>query len=77
MALIASRKHGETWREAVVRRAGQYGLVSDCLAVFDNLVQKGASEDLAAWAALYEWDLLDFEPDWRAERWQRRENDDD
>lgn len=63
MALVASRKHGETWREAVVRRAERYGCVSECLAVFDGLVRKGASDDLAAWTALYECDLLDFEPD--------------
>jgi hypothetical protein len=48
----------------VERIAGKYGLENECLEVFDTLIKEGKTEEgQAAWAALYDWDCTDWEPD--------------
>jgi hypothetical protein len=60
VSLGFERNHGETWRDAVKRVASRYGLEQECLETFDDDVEHGEPEDRAAWAALYEWDVLDL-----------------
>lgn len=50
----------ETWREAVKRIAGKYGMEMECLEWFDSEIASGTEEDQAAFAALSEWDCLEL-----------------
>lgn len=50
----------ESYRHTVTRYATKYGLAAECLAVFDREVAAGENEEMAAWYALYEWDVLDL-----------------
>ncbi|MBP0492218.1 hypothetical protein [Roseomonas indoligenes] len=63
MALVIRRQSDESWRAAVERIAGKYGLAAECLEVFDDEIEDGADEGRAAWNALYEWDCLAYVPD--------------
>ena len=63
MPLIARRNENETWREAVKRIASRHGLWIEALEEFDHCIEAGATEESAAFDALYEWDLLDYEDD--------------
>lgn len=63
MPLRATRNEGETWRQAVERKASEHGLAEECLTVFDREVASGTDEATAAWGALYEWDVLDYVPE--------------
>lgn len=62
MTLIVTRHPGETWRQAVRRMAGQHGLAPERLELFDRDVAAGGDPERAAWAALCEWDCLDYVP---------------
>ena len=59
--LVAKRKGKETWRDMVIRYAKPWGLKRDVLREFDRLVSKGWRRNQAAWGALYDWDLLEYE----------------
>jgi hypothetical protein len=61
MARSVTRKPGETWRQCVERYGAACGLETEVLEVFDREVAEGLTEGNAAWCALREWDLLDFE----------------
>ena len=56
MPLIAKRKVGTTWRQAVAARAE--GAAEACLADFDARVAGGAGETEAAYRALQAQGLL-------------------
>lgn len=58
-----TKQPSETWREAVTRYSKPFGLETECLEMFDGQVEIGEREDMAAWHALYEWDLVPFEGD--------------
>tara|TARA_R110002110_G_scaffold210515_3_gene422973 strand:- start:820 stop:1011 length:192 start_codon:yes stop_codon:yes gene_type:complete len=59
--LAAKRNKDESWRDAVIRYAKPYGLQYDALESFDNLVKEGWEQNRAAWGALCDWDLLEYE----------------
>lgn len=61
MALTLRRQEGETWKETMLRYARRYRMERDVLETFTKLVKDGLDEAEAAWDALYEWDLLEFE----------------
>lgn len=56
-----TKQEGETWRAAVIRYAAPYGLTEECLELFDRQVGIGEREEMAAWTALCEWDLVPFD----------------
>lgn len=60
LVLSCRRMGAETWRQAVERIAGKYGLQAECLQAFDIEIAGGCDEQEAAWHALYEWDCLDL-----------------
>jgi hypothetical protein len=60
MLQVTKRKE-ETWRECVERYAKEHGLQKEALEFYDADIAAGTDEGKAAWSALYEWDLLDFE----------------
>jgi len=60
MALGITRKENESWRECLIRYAEPWGLEDECLEIFDEELAKGQPEPDAAWAACYEWDVLDL-----------------
>lgn len=57
IGLQAQLLQEETWRDCVRRNAAEYGLVDECLAIFDREVALGMDEHRAAWNSMYEWDL--------------------
>jgi hypothetical protein len=61
--LVIRRTESESWREAVIRVAKPWGLVWECLETFDAHIRNGSSDSEAAWCALYDWDLTDYEPE--------------
>lgn len=63
MSLYCERHEGESWRDAVKRIAGKYGLEDECLDAFNECLEDGDSEDKAAWNALCEWDCLEYRPE--------------
>jgi hypothetical protein len=60
--LVARRLEGEKWRDAVKRIAAQFGLEEECLEEYDEAAKNDDDAD-AAWGALYEWDVLSYEPE--------------
>ena len=58
MALIAKRKVGTGWREAVAARATAEGVTDACLADYDARVAGGAGATDAAYRALQAFGLL-------------------
>ena len=63
-SLVAHRKESESWRDAVKRIAGEYGLEYEALTAYDqSIAEDNLDEPTAAFEALYDWDLLDYEED--------------
>ena len=60
MGLFFRRAPKQSWKQAMLHRAEAHGLTEDVLTAFKENVARGQSEARAAWAALYEWDLLDY-----------------
>lgn len=54
------RQDGETWLEAALRIAAKYGMAREVKEEYDELRQRGVSEEEAAWAACYEWDVAEL-----------------
>ena len=54
------RNDGETWRAAVARIAGKYGVARECLKLFDEGIEDGADEAEAALCACLEWDVAEL-----------------
>ena len=54
------RGRDESYREAVERIAGDFGLEDEALETFDDYVSEGYSEADAAWTTLHDWDVLTF-----------------
>jgi hypothetical protein len=61
MSLSVKTLLDEEWRDCVKRYATEYSLEKEALADFDRRVAAGTGEATAAWEALYELDLLDYE----------------
>ena len=61
MGLRMVIKDGETPRQAMLRYATEYGGLEDEVEwEYQEGLKQGLSEQDAAWAALLEWDLLDY-----------------
>lgn len=58
VALVASRREGETWRQAAARQARDAGLEAEVLEAFDEHTDAGHDAPRACWMALYDWDCL-------------------
>jgi hypothetical protein len=63
MPLVARRRPDEPWRDAVARRAGEFGLAAAALAAFDAQVAEGLTETEAAYRTLARLGLLVDVPD--------------
>ena len=63
MPLVVKRKIHETWREAVARRGGEFGLGPECLRAFESHLVDGRHEAEAAYLSLAEFDCLYRVPD--------------
>jgi len=50
----------ETWRQAVERISGKYGLQDECLSAYDGYILGGELEPAAAFDALYDWDCCEY-----------------
>lgn len=61
--LIMSRNDTETWQECMFRYAEPYGLEDEVKSAFERFIDQGETEDMAAYYALAEWDLLEFKED--------------
>lgn len=61
MPLTLRRKRDETWLDAALRRADNYGLRSDIRVTYHKHKAAGATDAQAAWAALSDLDLLQHE----------------
>lgn len=59
VGLALRREENETWKDAAMRVAKKYGLEEEVGEAFDKYTAQGDSEEQAAWAACYDWDLLD------------------
>ena len=59
--LVAKRNKNETWRDMVIRYAKPWGLKRDVLHEYSRLIDKGWKPNQAAWGALYDWDLVEYE----------------
>jgi hypothetical protein len=63
MSLVLKKGGHATWREAALAQGARYGLESDVAEAFDKYIAAGDSETAAAWAACYDWDVLDLTDD--------------
>jgi hypothetical protein len=63
MPLVVKRKLKETWREAVARRGGEFGLEQECVRTFEAHLENGRHEAEAAYLALASFDCLFVVPD--------------
>lgn len=63
MPLVVKRKLGETWREAVGRRGGEFGLEQECLEAFEAHLAEGRLEAEAAFLTLRHFNCLFLVPD--------------
>ena len=63
MPLVAKRKLTETWRDAVARRAGEFGVRQECLRTFEFHLVDGKHEAEAAYFSLEEFECLFAVPD--------------
>lgn len=70
MALVLWRRAGQTWHEAMMLRASCYGMEEEVETAYLTYIAGGCEESAAAFNALYDYDLLDFET-------QRRRFEDD
>lgn len=60
--LVLNRNEGESWKDAALRVAKQYGLYDEVHEQYHKFIHKGYSEDDAAFYACEEWDILEYEP---------------
>lgn len=58
MALALTRNTGESWRQAAMRLAAKHGLEGEVGDAYQKYIEQGDTEEDAAWAACYDWDLL-------------------
>lgn len=63
MGLFFRRAPKQSWKQAMLHRAEAHGLTEDVLSAFKENMASGQSEGRAAWAALYERNLLDHVSD--------------
>lgn len=63
MSLSLKRNKEETWLEALLRQASEFGLESEVQSEYDFYISKGRSESEAAFYAAESWDILDYEED--------------
>lgn len=56
--LVVKRKLAETWREAVARRGGEFGVERECLQAFEAHLEEGRHEAEAAFFTLRRFDCL-------------------
>jgi hypothetical protein len=63
MSLVMEIEGDETPLQAALRYARSYGLEIEVQEFYDKFVAEGCAEEVAAFDALYEWDLLDFKND--------------
>jgi hypothetical protein len=63
MPLVVKRKLAETWRDAVARRASEFGLERECLRAYDERLAEGMHEAEAAFRALAQFECLFVVPD--------------
>lgn len=61
MSLVLHRNDGESWKEAALRKADEYGLKPEVEQVYEKEIGEGIPPRAAAWTACYEWDILDYE----------------
>lgn len=59
VGLRLERMENETWKEAALRVAKAHGLEGEVDESYKKHIEEGDSEEQAAWAACYDWDLLD------------------
>lgn len=67
MGLFFRRAPKQSWKQAMLHRAEAHGVTEDVLTAFKENVASGQSEARAAWAALYERNLLDCVSDAKKE----------
>ena len=63
MSLVMEIVGDETPLQAALRYARAYSLEIEVQEFYDKFVAEGRAEEVAAFDALYEWDLLDFKND--------------
>jgi hypothetical protein len=63
MPLVVKRKLSETWRDAVARRAREFGVEQECLLAYEERVREGMHEAEAAFRALESFEGLFIVPD--------------
>lgn len=54
------RREDETWLEAALRLARPYQLEKEVREDYERFVSRGVSDEEAAWAAAYEWDIAEI-----------------
>jgi hypothetical protein len=54
------REEGETWKDAAARIGKKYGLETEVMESYASEIEAGESEEDAAWAACYEWDVCEL-----------------
>lgn len=59
--LVLTRKDNESWLQAALRYAEPWGLEGEVEDCYHNFLKEGYNEEVAAFEACYEWDILDFE----------------
>lgn len=60
MGLILRVEPDESPLDALLRQARRYGLEAEAAASYEEHRAKGDDDDLAAWRAAYDWDILDI-----------------
>lgn len=60
MSLGIKRNPSETWLDCALRYAKPYGLEQEIRTAYEREIKDGATEDIAAWRACYEWDVCDL-----------------
>lgn len=60
VALGITKNEGESWRDCAMRYAKKWGLEHEIAHAFDACLASGDSDEEAAWAACYEWDVCDL-----------------
>ena len=59
VGLRLERQENETWKDAAMRVARAHGLEGEVGEAYARYIEQGDAEEQAAWAACYDWDLLD------------------
>jgi hypothetical protein len=63
MPLVVKRKLSESWRDAVARRGGEFGLEQECVRAYEERLDEGMHEAEAAFRTLASFDCLFVVPD--------------